>query len=153
MKNKTLSGTNLPKRNLIVEIIASLLILFIVHTLVSTVIQFQSLKNMLAFYTLKINLVAWVIVLTEGILASLLFIFRTRIIGLILTSLVATMVIILIIRTPHYPHDFGGIMNSISAKLRYILYGIIAILGVIGIMITIKRSKQKSENKQIPAFT
>jgi hypothetical protein len=153
MKNKTLSGTNLPKRNLLVEIIASLLILFIVHTLVSTVIQFQSQKNMLAFYTLKTNLAAWIIVLTEGILASLLFISRTRIIGLILTSLVATMVIILIIRTPHYPHDFGGIMNSISAKHRYILYGIIVILGVIGITITMMRSNQKTENKQTPVFS
>lgn len=133
MKNATLSG-NAPKRNLIFEIIASLLLIYFVHSFITTYLHIVSLKNLLAFYTLNTTEVAWAIVITETIIAILLFTPQTRNLGLVFSLLFAITGLFITVRNPHIPHDFGGFVNYISPKKQYLLYVLLGLLSIIGIV-------------------
>ena len=146
MKDASLSGS-MPKRNLYVEIIASLLIIFFAHTATTSYIQIESLKNLLAFYTLNRSEVAWTMISTELIIAILLLFPRTRKIGLFFTLLFGLTALIITIQTPHYPHDFGGIVNSITRKQKYAFYAALTLISIIGIILSLNRLNIKPSNK------
>jgi len=133
MKNETLNGS-LPKRNLIVEITASLLLIFFVHSFITSYLHIKSLKNLLAFYTLSTGEVAWAIVVTETIISILLFTPRTRNLGLVFSLLFAITGLFITVRNPYIPHDFGGFVNYISPKQQYLLYVLLGLLSIIGIV-------------------
>lgn len=140
MKNTILSGKRLP-RNIYAEIIASLLLIFFVHTLVSSFIQLQSVKNMLAFYTRNTTFVAWLIIILETIVTALIFFPRTRLMGFIAAILIISCAGIAIVIYPHYPHDFGGIFNNITHNQKWIIIGLTASLSLIGISSYLLRKK------------
>jgi len=143
MKNTTLSGTSLPKRKLFADIFSSLLLIFFVHTGISTYVNISSLESLLGvFYTRHATEIAWIIIVTEFLIAIFLFIPKTRIAALTLTILFALTAIVTIIRTPHFPHDFGGVANDISHGQRLLLYAVITILAIIGITISIERKAE-----------
>lgn len=141
MKKQTLPGKSLPK-NIYIEIIASLLLVFWVHMLVSNFIQLQSLKNLLAFYTFNTALVAWLILIAKTIVIALIFFQRTRLPGFFAALLLISFAGIVIIRYPHYPHNFGGFFNNISRSQQWILIISISILSVVGIITTVLQGRQ-----------
>lgn len=147
MKQKTLPG-KMPKRNLPVEIIASLLLVFFVHSIISNYIQLQSLKNLLAFYTRNPSTVAWLIIIIESIIAALLFMPRTRVIGFITVLIAALYAGYIQFSHPHYPHDFGGIINSLTKKQQYALYGLLCLLSITGLVLSVLKRKPKPEGSQ-----
>jgi uncharacterized membrane protein len=154
MKNTTLSG-KIPKRNILIEIISALLLIFFVHTLISSYIQLQSLKNLLAFYTENTTVIAWTILITEIITVALIFFPRTRLIGFIAAFLMTTFAGIIILRYPHYPHDFGGIFNSMSRNQKWVLIISVALLSVAGTLLILYKSKysQSTRNGDQVVFT
>lgn len=147
MKQKTLPG-KMPKRNLPVEIIASLLLVFFVHSIISNYIQLQSLKNLLAFYTRNTTTVAWLVILAETIIAALLFMPRTRVIGFVCVLIAALYTGYVQFSHPHFPHDFGGIINSLARKQRYALYGLLCLLSITGVVLSVLKRKTKPERSQ-----
>lgn len=140
MNNIALSSSK-PKRKFIVEIIASLLLLFFVHSCIITYIQLENLKNMLAFYTVHTSIVACIVIVFESLIALLLFLPRTRSVGLALALLFAITAIITMLLRPYYPHDFGGIVNDISRRQRYLLYGLIAFFSLTGMIIAVLKKE------------
>lgn len=134
------------KRNTIVDIIAALLLIFFLHTLITTYFELQSLKNMLAFYTTNRIFFAWTIVLTEGVIAICLFVPRTRILGFILTLLYSTILVTVIVRTPGFPHDFGGFIGDMPTSIQYYFYGLLPILAIVGLFMH-KKAKVKPQNE------
>jgi hypothetical protein len=145
-----LSG-GMPRRNIYVEIIASLLLIFFVHTLISSYIQLQSLKNLLAFYTINTTTVAWLMIITELVITVLLFIPRTRMLGFIFVLLSSIFALYIIFKRPHLPHDFGGIMNALSRKQQPVFYSLLLALPIIGVIISFKEkaTKPSRESQQV----
>lgn len=138
------------KRKLIIEIISALFIVFFVHTAISCFIRIQSLKNLLAFYTPHITGTAWTIVLTEAVIVLLLVIRRTRTIGLLLSLLFMLGLGITVWLTPHYPHDFGGILND-KPERQLILIAITgSVLALVAILLGIKSIKKANRLEEIP---
>jgi hypothetical protein len=141
------------KKNVTVEIISALLLVFYVHSVISNYVQLQSLKNMLAFYTVHTSMVAWVIVLVEFVIAVLLFIPRTKSVGLLISSVFVITIAVVIFRSPHYPHAFGGLLNHINDQQRLILGILMLIAGVIALLLKRKEVKSKRLNKSDAAIT
>lgn len=144
MKLNTLSG-KMPRRNLFVEIIAALLLLFFVHSVISNYIQLQSLKNLLAFYTRNTATVAWLMITAETMIALLLFLPKTRKLGFIAVLLAALFTGYLQLSKPYYPHDFGGIINYLAKNQQYGLYSLLILLSLTGLLFTVIRKKPKPE--------
>jgi hypothetical protein len=136
------------KRSSIVEIIASVILIFFVHTFISSYIQLQSLKNMLAFYTLNTALVAWTMIISELIIIALIFLPRTRLVGFITAILSMIFAGIMILRFPHYPHDFGGIFNSIPHTQQWLLITVTAVLSLAGLILLRIKPRKKNYIKQ-----
>lgn len=153
MKQKTLSG-GLPKRNLPAEIVAALLLIFFVHSVISNYIQLQSLKNLLAFYTRNTTLVAWLIILSEIFIATLLFMPRTRLIGFVAVLIATLFTVYTQLSKPHYPHDFGGIINHLTRMQQYILYGVVSAFSIFGVLLSVlKRKPQPATNPDQVVYT
>lgn len=132
------------------EITAALLLIFYVHSVISNYVQLQSLKNMLAFYTTQTSLVAWGIVLVELATAVLLFIPKVRTVGFSLSAVLAVSLIIMILSTSRYPHDFGGVINELPNDGRIILLGVIAIVSLAGLFLGFRK---QNTGQSIPAKT
>lgn len=121
----------------LIDILAAVLLMFFVHTIISTYVQLQSLKNMLAFYTIHTSAVAWTVLICEVIIACCLFIKKVRFAGLLMAAIFGVGGMAAIYSWPHFPHDFGGIVNDISTPSKYMVYGIVAFLGCLGIVISL----------------
>ncbi|THU40471.1 hypothetical protein FAM09_11460 [Niastella caeni] len=141
----TLSG-NKPKRKLVAEIIASLLLIFFVHTLISSYVQLQSLKNLLGFYTSNRDAIAWIMLVSEFIIVTLLYFPQTRKIGFIASILSSLLAGYIILKYPHFPHDFGGIINYLSSSKQILLYSLLLVLSITGILL-IKKENNKTESE------
>lgn len=135
MKNVSLSG-EMPRRNIVIEIIAATLLLFYVHSIISlsTYYGFVSFKNLLAFYTHNRATVAISIIIIEGIISALLFFRRSRFFGFIGSLFAIAFAGIMILLYPHKPHDFGGVFNYISYWQKWLLIAAIAILSILGVL-------------------
>lgn len=152
MKNAILSG--MPKRQLITNIIISLLLVFLVHTLTDSYMRLQSLKNALAFYTNNTTAVAWTIIIIELITALLLFFKRTQKAGLTLIILISSFAGYILFSTPHYPHAFGGILNDLTPNQHLIVYSLLFLFSILGLWLKVhKASKEKIAEPQTVVFT
>ncbi len=126
------------------EIIAALLLIFMIHTLVSSYVQLQSLKNLLAFYTANTEnstIIAWLIVLSEFFVVILLFFPRTRVIGLIGVLVLMLFAASIMWVYPRHPHHFGGIINKIAKNDRRILVAVVAVISIIGIIFSLLKKR------------
>ena len=154
MKNITLSGNSLPKQKLFADIFSSLLLIFFIHTTISTYVNFSTLESLLGFYTSHTLTVAWIIIIVEFLISLLLLIPQTRTVGLVLSILFALTAIFTIVRTPHYPHDFGGMLNDISRTQKFLAYGCIILVAILGIILSFKKAtSQNQEESQPVVFT
>lgn len=152
MKNVSLSG-GMPKRKLIVEVIAAILLVFFVHTLISSYIQLQSLKNLLAFYTKYTTEVAWMMILSELVISVLLFTPRIRHLGLIFVTLYSVFGFYIVITHFHYPHDFGGVLNRISTSQQLVLFCLLFVLALFGLISRLRKSRSKTDSEPSIVFT
>jgi hypothetical protein len=134
------------KKNTIVEIVSALLLVFYIHCLISNCVQLQSLKNMLTFYTVHTSLIAWMIISLEFIIALLLFIPRCRRAGLLISSSFVIILMIVSFRWPHNPHDFGGIVNELGDKRKFILGIVVLLLSFSAFMIKYRRLSVSLQN-------
>lgn len=141
------------KKNTIVEVIAALLLVFYVHSVVNIYIQFNGLRSVLSFYTPYALHLTWVILLTEFLIALLLFIPRTRLIGLLMSSLFSLVIIVTIFWSPHNPHDFGGVLNGISEKQKLYLATLLFILGITAFSIKVIERRTKRNKESTPSIT
>ena len=119
------------------EVITALLIVFFVHSAIDNFLNLLSLKNLLWFYTRNVEFTAWLLVIIEAVIAVLLFFPATRLAGLVLSFLFLLSLIIVVLRNPHAPHFFGGILNYLSKKI-YLPFGITLIFITL-IAITLKK--------------
>lgn len=133
------------KKNTIVEVISALLLVFYVHSVISIYVQLQSLKNMLAFYTLHTSLFAWSFVIVELLIVVAIFLPKTRVVGFILSAAFAITLIITAKLTPGYPHDFGGVINVLSESIKLVLLILIMILSLLGFGIRLRKKKVKHQ--------
>ncbi len=109
------------KRNLIIEIISSLLILLFVYTAISKLLDFTHFKTVLHGSPLiggKAAIVALALPITELLVALLLFMPRTRLWGfrgsLALMTVFTIYLAYMIAFTPHLPCSCGGVLKQMT---------------------------------------
>lgn len=119
------------KRITLVDIISALLLCFYLFTAINSFFQIESLKNLLAFYTLHTTTVAWSLVALETCIALLLFFRKTRMAGIIAAFCMLFFAGVTIKEYPRYPHDFGGLFNLLNSKQDWYL---IVVLGCLCLM-------------------
>jgi len=109
------------KRNLVIEIISSLLILLFVYTGVSKLLDFSNFHLQLSkspFITAFADPVAWTIPAGELLVALALIFKRTRLLGLYASLFLMTMFTAYIYAMLHYSYDLpcscGGIISKMS---------------------------------------
>ncbi len=146
MKNVTLGG--MPKRQLLTNIIISLLLIFIVHTLTDSFMRLQSLKNVLAFYTKNTTGVAWTILTAELVIAVFLFFKKTQKAGLFFTIAISLFSGYIVYSYPRYPHAFGGLLNTFTPKQHLIAYSLLLMFSMLGLYL--KKNKASGEPASEP---
>jgi hypothetical protein len=144
---KKATGT---KRTTIVEIISGLLLIFFVHSAISNLINTQSLKNLLAFYTQYGAVIAWTIICLEILVVVLLFMPRTRLAGFIITILLSVLAGYFVIKLPHYPHHFGGILNNFSDTQHIMFYTLLSVMSIVGLLLLLLKPKRREKASSEP---
>ncbi len=123
------------KKKTLIDALAWALIIFFVYTASSTYIQLKSLRNMLTFYTEHRNFFAGAIVLSYISVSVCLFFRKLRLLGFILAACIAIALYVTIQLTPHNPHDFGGIFNTVSETYKLGILLLISTISVIAILL------------------
>jgi hypothetical protein len=138
------------KRNLIIEIISSLLILLFLYTALSKLLDHTAFKNVLSKSPLiggKAAVVALALPITEGLIASLLFFPGSRRWGLwgsfaamtIFTLYLAYM----IMSTPNLPCSCGGVLKQMTWNQHLVFNIFFLLLSLTGIVLERKRVRFK----------
>lgn len=131
------------KKSTIVEIIALLYVCLMLYTGISKLMDFTVSREQLSLMPLMepiSDTVAWLLPVGEIVLAIVLFVPRTRIIGLYLaTGLMIVFtgyVIYLINYNPHLPCTCGGFLQSLSWPQHLIFNIVFVLLGGGGILLS-----------------
>jgi hypothetical protein len=167
MKNTTLSGT-MPKKkvipnfllankNTILEIVSALFILLFVYTSLSKFTQFEPFKIVLRDSPLIGNkniIVAWAIPSIELIVAFLLLIPRTRLLGFYSSFALMTIFTLylgyMIIFTPLMPCSCGGVIKQMSWNQHLVFNIFFTLLSILGCWLIKKpATKEPAHNTQI----
>ena len=145
------------KRNLIIEIISSLLILLFVYTAISKLLDYTAFKNVLHVSPLiasKAGIVALALPITEGLVSILLFLPRTRLWGfygsLALMSVFTLYLAYMINFTPKLPCSCGGVLKQMTWNQHLLFNIFFLIISAIGFMLERKRVKRKPEPELPP---
>lgn len=144
----------MPKRNMPVEIVAALLLVFLTHSVISISVYpgFPSLKNCLAFYTTHTTSFAAILLVIEYITVILLFLPRTRIFGFILTMIITLIFAIIILVYPHYPHDFGGLFNRRPHLQRWTMLIFMFSASLFAIALNFSKIRKQRLTIYLPSF-
>lgn len=140
-------------RILAVEILSVLLLVFFVHNGISNFVNIQSLTNLLAFYTVHTNSVAWMIVLAQAVVVILLLFPKTRIWGFGAVILVALTAGYVVIANPHVPYHFGPLVMDFSVKEHIFFYSLLILISITGILLLTSRHKLKQAEAPPVIFT
>jgi len=169
MKNTTLSGTSMPKRNgivnffvvkrnTIIEVIAALFILLFVYTGINKLIAFTTLKNVLVEYPIVGSIpvfTAWALPVTELIISLLLFFPRTKLWGLYsaLTLMISFTLYLayMLSSTTNLPCTCGGLLQKLSWPQHLIFNIIFVLLAATGIWL--KRLEKPKEKETLTEIT
>jgi hypothetical protein len=145
------------KRSLIIEIIGSLLILLFAYTAISKLLDYTSFKSVLHKSPLMggmAGLVALALPITEGLVAVLLFIPRTRIWGfyssVALMSVFTLYLAYMISFTPKLPCSCGGVLKQMTWNQHLLFNVFFLAIAATGLVLERKRIKRKSES-ELPA--
>ncbi|MEP7374700.1 MAG: MauE/DoxX family redox-associated membrane protein [Chitinophagaceae bacterium] len=152
MKYKILPGTGLPKRNAIgtfftikqrkvIEIIAALFVLLFVYTALSKLSDLNKFKWSLLGSPVKVytNIIAWSVPIVELIISILLFIPKSRKLGLyftfILMSIFTSYIIYMLAFVSNLPCSCGGVIELMSWKQHLFFNSFLILLSILGIML------------------
>ena len=145
------------KRNLIIEIISSLLILLFVYTAISKLLDYNNFKTVLSRSPLigsKATIVALALPITEALVSVLLFIPRTRLWGfygsVTLMSVFTLYLGYMINFTPKLPCSCGGVLKQLNWNQHLVFNIFFLALSVTGLVLERKRVKRKHEEELPP---
>ena len=164
MKKAALSGSApirnhiarflLEKRVAIAEIIASLFILLFLYTALNKSFDVSKTVNVIKktpFLSSYAEGVAWVVVILEYIVAALLFLPKTRKLGLYASTflMVAFTVYILYMMAfiPNLPCSCGGVLQQLTWTQHLIFNLSFTILATMGIWLLRKKNTMHNENE------
>ena len=144
------------KRNLIIEIISSLLILLFVYTAISKLLDFTNFKSVLSRSPLiggKAVFVAFALPITELLVALLLFIPRTRLWGLrgsvALMTVFTIYLAYMISFSPHLPCSCGGVLKQMTWR-QHLVFNIFFLLLSISGAILKRKENRRIQDMSIP---
>jgi putative oxidoreductase len=161
MKNVTLSG-EMPKRNVvgrfvemnrskIVEVISALFILLFVYTAISKIREYYTLELILKDYPLIgafSSVISWALPATELIVALLLFIPRTKLLGLycsaILMSLFTIYLGYILTFESKKPCTCGGMLQELSWPQHLIFNSLFILFAIWGIKLLKNKSPKNT---------
>lgn len=159
MKRINLSGRVL-KRGTIVEIISALFILLFLYTALSKSFGIDSTVNVLNKTPVLSGFaqeMAWAVVITEFIVAGLLFFPRTRNLGLYLSLALMTGFTVYIAYmmsfVPNLPCSCGGVISKMTWKQHLIFNIFFILLALMGILLGRKRVEQNDKENIPVVFT
>ncbi|HMK25597.1 MAG TPA: MauE/DoxX family redox-associated membrane protein [Chitinophagaceae bacterium] len=142
------------KRSLIIEIIGSLLILLFAYTAISKLLDYTAFKYTLSKSPLMdgmSGLVALALPITEGLVAVLLFIPRTRIWGfyssVALMSVFTLYLAYMINFAPKLPCSCGGVLKQMTWNQHLVFNIFFLAIAVTGLVLERKRVKRKPEDE------
>ena len=138
------------KRNFIIEIISSLLILLFVYTAVSKLLDYAAFKNVLnrsPFIGGKAAFVALALPITEVLVASLLFFPRSRLWGLYGSFVAMTIFTLylawMIMFTPNLPCSCGGVLKQMTWNQHLVFNIFFLLASLTGIVLERRRVRLK----------
>ncbi len=149
------------KRNLIIEIISSLLILLFVYAALSKLLDYPTFKLQLSkspFITQFAGTVAWALPIGEILVALALLFKKTRLIGIYASLFLMTMFTAYIYSMLHYsyyiPCSCGGILSKMGWDNHMWFNAAFVGLSIIGILLdTTKVDKKINEAEAMPAVS
>jgi hypothetical protein len=147
------------KRNLIIEIISSLLILLFIYAAVSKLLDYETFKVQLSkspFITQFAGIVSWALPIGEILVGLTLASKRTRLIGLYASLFLMTMFTTYIYTMLHYsyyiPCSCGGILSKMGWTAHLWFNVGFVMLSIAGIILMPKQYKQATEKEEeLPA--
>lgn len=145
------------RRNVLVEIIGSLLILLFVYTALSKLLEFPRFKLQLSSSPIVSNaalLTAILLPLSELIVATLLFIPRTRLAGLygslgLMTAFTLYITYILTL-SDKVPCTCGGVIKQMGWNEHLVFNIFFTLLSLLGVILERRRRKQKKDPELPP---
>jgi uncharacterized membrane protein YphA (DoxX/SURF4 family) len=130
------------KRSTVIEVISSLLIILFIYAALNKLSDFELFKVQLSkspFITSFSNFVAWSIPISEIVIALLLVIKRTRLIGLyasfFLMSLFTAYLVIMLNLSYYIPCSCGGVLEKLSWDQHIVFNGVFVLFSGIGVML------------------
>jgi hypothetical protein len=136
---------------LLSDIISALLLLLFLYTSLSKLAEHEAFKNVLTRSPLLnpiAGIVAWLLPVTELVIAILLFIPSSRLKGLyasfILISLFTLYLIYMIAFTPDLPCQCGGVLKLLTWKQHIFFNLFFILLSILGIVFYQKNKSTKS---------
>lgn len=136
------------RRSVIVEIIGALFIFLFVYTAINKIIAFDTLKHVLKKYPLIgdfSTLVAWLLPAAELVVAAMLFIPKTKLVGLYsalsLMSAFTIYLFYMLVFTPKLPCTCGGMLQQLSWPQHLIFNLFFVLLAIVGIRLFKKQPK------------
>lgn len=147
------------KRKTIAEIIALLYVCLMLYTAISKLSDYNMSREQMAMMPLMTPvayIVAWLLPVTEILIAALLFFPKTRVLGLkIVTGLMLSFsvyIIYMMIYYEHLPCSCGGFLDLLSWPAHLILNGTFIVLGIIA-MLLFKRKQHVMKNQMLASAT
>ena len=129
------------KRSTMIEVISSLLIILFIYAALNKLFDFEYFKVQLSkspFITSFSNFVAWSIPASEIVIALLLVIKRTRLIGLyasfFLMSLFTAYLVIMLNVSYYVPCSCGGVLAKLSWNQHIVFNSVFVLLAGIGVI-------------------
>lgn len=146
-------------KKLVIEIISALFILLFVYTAVTKLNDFENFRNVLKSSPLigdKALFVAWMLPIGELIVSLLLFMPRTRVLGLhcslVLMIVFTAYLSYMLTAAPHLPCSCGGVLQQMSWKEHLVFNICFSLLALLGVWLNRKSRKHNREATQI-SFT
>jgi hypothetical protein len=150
------------KRRVIVEIISSLLIILFVYTALSKVFDHDTFRSQLGkspFITSFASTIAWALPAAELLLALLLALPDTRLLGLYVSLFTMTLFTAYIYAMLHFsyyiPCSCGGVISEMSWNQHMVFNLFFVAISIVGILIESKlvRHTIPSKEEQLIVFT
>lgn len=136
------------------DVIATVLMIYFLHSAISNFVNINNLKEVLAFYTRGFRSVAWLIFFAQTAISIALFIQKTRFYGQIGAFVCLAGLTLTIFKHPRFPHDFGGILNYLNTKEIYLFLISCILLSIVSIVLTLKytRTKKETPDLSVPVY-
>jgi len=138
-------------RNLIIEIICSLLIILFIYSSLSKLSAYDKFSVQLSkspFITSYYKLVAWSIPAAEIVIAFLLAVKRTRLVGLyasfFLMSLFTAYLAIMLNFSYYIPCSCGGVLEYLSWEQHIVFNSFFIVIAAAGVLLKTYNTKSKN---------